>query len=429
MDLDKSLISAVLGIDGGYWMARKLGLQDAMIHGEEAVEAWNFINNHVVEFGKVPSIDLLTARTGFRLIDYSETLQVLVSEARDRALWKRLRAFNKEIGNKLQEHEPNEALSLMRNAVKTVSNERLGNNKTGSLLSLGKDVYEYYLRMKNGERGIQTPWATMNKSTTGFWGGDLIVIVARMGIGKTFTMLMMARQAWLSGKTVLFVGTEMARLKLAMRYYCIHFKVPYGEFKEGKLDSYTEQEFVRGIDEILDKEGLYVVGDDFDASMDEIEAAVEEVEADILFVDGAYLVKNIGKDRHERVSNTVDDLKKLAKRKDIPVVASSQFNRDVGKNSKSSVDSANVGITDVFGWDADVMYGMYQTEDMADDEIMGFRPMKLREGRGKDFFSKWKFGSMDFEEMTTGDSSFKDGDFSDVPGVVADSDGFNDELF
>ena len=58
------------------------------------------------------------------------------------------------------------------------------------------------------------------------------------------------------------------------------------------------------------------------------------------------------------------------------------------------------------------MWGMNQTDDMKEDQLMGFRPMKLREGSGDDFFVNWKFDEMDFSqaELDT-DGDFQDGDY------------------
>jgi len=153
------------------------------------------------------------------------------------------------------------------------------------------------------------------------------------------------------------------------------------------------------------------------------------VQPDIVLVDGLYLVKNEGRDRHTRVSNNADDLKRMAKRRGIPIIASSQFNREVDPNSKAKVSAENIGITDVIGWNADVIYGMYQTDDMDEDDIMGFRPMKLREGEGKGFFStQWKFSDMSFDQTEDGSGSFTDTDYDGSIGVaVDDDDGWGDD--
>ena len=172
----------------------------------------------------------------------------------------------------------------------------------------------------------------------------------------------------------------------------------------------------------MSQDGLYVVGDDFDASIEEIAAAADEIKPDIVFVDGLYLVKNQGRDRHTRVSNTADDLKRMARSRGIPIIASSQFNREVDPNSRAKVTAENIGITDVIGWNADVIYGMYQTDDMDEDGIMGFRPLKLREGEGKDFFVKWQLDTMEFEQTEDGSGDFQDTDYDSAAGAAVDDD-------
>jgi replicative DNA helicase len=254
-------------------------------------------------------------------------------------------------------------------------------------------------------------------------------------VHNTFAMLMMARQAWMDGKKVLFVGTEMNRITLAMRFFALHFALPYQDFRHGQLGDLVEEKLDESIRLISSETGINVVGDDFDAEINEIIMAVEQTRPDIVFVDGLYLVKNAGYDRHARVSNTADDLKRMAKRLSIPVIASTQFNREVGANTKTAVSAANIGISDVIGWDADVAIGQYQLDDMKEDKIMGFRPLKVREGVGSDFFTEWDFDEMSFRQKATEeevDKQYEDS-YDEIPGEsVADRDwgsGEGEELF
>jgi replicative DNA helicase len=254
-------------------------------------------------------------------------------------------------------------------------------------------------------------------------------------VHNTFAMLMMARQAWMDGKKVLFVGTEMNRITLAMRFFALHFALPYQDFRHGQLGDLVEERLDESIRLISSETGINVVGDDFDAEINEIIMAVEQTRPDIVFVDGLYLVKNAGHDRHTRVSNTADDLKRMAKRLSIPVIASTQFNREVGANTKTAVTAANIGISDVIGWDADVAIGQYQLDDMKEDKVMGFRPLKVREGIGSDFFTEWDFDEMSFKQKATEeevDKQYEDS-YDEIPGEsVADRDwgsGEGEELF
>ena len=845
MDLDMSFLSAVLCTEGGYYNSKREGVSSKVLQGEHAIRGWEFVDNHVLEFGSVPSADFFTAKTGISLIEPQAELPVLIKDLKARSLWSSLRAAHEKAGGMLEERNADGAFTVFQEAVFGAYREKTTGSRVDNILSLGGDVLDYYDRMKNGERGIPTPWEAMNEATLGWWDGDFVVIVARMGVGKcvsgdteipdpitgvyrpirdvvrdrlpvltrdkygsyspvmpsmhintghkeclrittrsgleleatpehpfsvaggwkradelsagdyvetvkrmpfplaarddcsehevrllaalladggltlftptfskldsgvldvvrdavasmgvelvkhkgmnestwalsdssghgknaardmltrwgvgrsksvdkvipdavfglsnrllsvflgvlwscdgcvestgklsicfsskkmvsqvkrlllrfgitcrmrekentvngsvfksweirvhstchrlfkdniplvgekrerllsvcdsvnpnvdsvpindwvvekidsaikrgrdrglrisdvgkamgwsstfsrssifnnktiskkvlsvladfygddelsslcdpywdeivsvepvgvkdvfdltvmgthcfvandivahnTFCMLMLARHAWMSGKKVLFVGTEMNRVKLAIRLYSIHLKLPYREIRSGTLGEYQEQKLRDGIAEMMEQDGLYVVGDDFDASIQEIEAAVDEVRPDIVLVDGIYLVKNEGRDRHTRVSNTADDLKRMAKRRGIPIIASSQFNREVDPNSKAKVSAENIGITDVIGWNADVIYGMYQTDDMDEDDIMGFRPMKLREGEGKDFFTQWKFSDMSFDQTEDGSGSFTDTDYDSSIGVAVgdDDDGWGDD--
>jgi len=431
MDLDLSVLSAVVRNDGGYFSSKREGVNTAMFQGP-AIQGWEFLEDHVLQFGGMPTPDFFSAKTGIELIDVSEDLDVLMVDLKDRALWNKLKAVHESTGDLLETTppQPRKALKVFQGLVHESYKEGITGGNVGNLLSLGPEVLEFYQRMKNGERGVPSPWQAMDDLTLGWWGGDLIVFVARMAVGKTFLMLMLARKAWQEGKRVLFVGTEMSRMKLALRFFSIHLRLPYKEFKRGQLGSIQEEKMIEAVMALSKEDGLDVVGDDFNAEIGEIESAVEQVRPDILFVDGLYLVKSEGRNRHERVSNTADELKRLALRRNIPVVSSTQFNRDVANNSRSAVSAGNVGITDVIGWNSDVMFGMYQTEDMKEDNIMGIRPLKLREGDGEDFFSKWDFETMNFEQedMDT-DAGFSDGDYEGVPGVAVGEEDDGDSLF
>lgn len=416
MDLDLSLISSCLYTDDGFMVAKRMGIVNSMLSGE-GEKGWSFIVNHHLQYGVLPSVDFFVAKTGIQILEPTEKIEVVLNEIKKKALWSRAIDAHKEMEICLNDGAPDLVFAIIRKFLDDVAKGELSTQKIGSLLSMAPDVWDQYIRMKNGERGIPTPWPAMDEMTLGWWPGDFIVIVARMSTGKTWTLLMAALAAWMGGKRVLFVGTEMSRLALATRFFSLHFKLPYGDFRRGHLATETEGELKNALDLISNEKGIYVVGDDFDAEIGQIISAVDQMRPDMLIVDGLYLVKNEGKDRHTRVSNTADDLKRLAKRMKIPVLCSTQFNREVTGNGKSTVSAVNVGISDVIGWNADVMFGMFQGDDMKEEGIMGFAPLKIREGVGSDFFTRWKMDEMDFHQLSVdeGSSGYKDNDYDGIP--------------
>lgn len=422
MDIDRQLISAVLRVPGAFAKAKRKQIVSDRIEGPFR-DAWRFVENHVIEFGSLPSDGFLRAKTGIETEDVRDNIDAIIRDINDRYLWNKLKAKNEDVVRYLNDSKPRDALTIYEEIVRESYKEGLSGKEVESLWAAGADVLALYDRIKNGERGIPSPWEAMNEMTLGWWGGEFILFVARLGIGKTFSMLMMARKAWQDGKKVLFIGTEMTKTKLAMRLYAIHLHLPYNDFRHGRLGEFKEQEFRETVHELSKQEGISIVGSDFDSRIEDIESAIEICKPDILFVDGIYLIKNAGKERHSIVSNTANDLKRMSIRKNIPIVASHQFNRDVSPNSKSEITVERLAITDVLGWNADVCFGLYQTDDMKEDQIIGFRPLKLREGTGQDFFSNWNFNSMNFDQLVTAENIGEprlDGEFEKEQGASVD---------
>jgi len=213
---------------------------------------------------------------------------------------------------------------------------------------------------------------------------------------------------------------------LAMRFFALNLRMPYDDIRRGRLGEFVEEKFYAGVNELIAEEGLDIVSGDFDYTIDNIEAAVDRHKPDILGIDGPYLIKNEGKDRHERVSNTFDDFKRIGRKHQNVTIANLQFNRSAKTGQGNTIAAENIGITDVAGWNSDVVYGLLQTEDMKNDWEMGVKALKIREGKPDEFKIHWNHKDMDFSEIVADDgdgdgdsgsssSKLPDDDYDDVP--------------
>jgi hypothetical protein len=195
-----------------------------------------------------------------------------------------------------------------------------------------------------------------------------------------------------------------------------------------------EKRMYEEIKNLASSKGLDIVGDNFDPNMHDIERAVDEINPDLLIVDGMYLIKNKGIDRHSIISNTAFDFKRMAMTRGIPIIASHQFNRTVSAEDRLNIDISNVAVSDVIGWTADVAYGMYQTTEMKVDNVMGWRPMKLREGVSDDHFTNWNFKKMFFDQRDRPQVAPRGAENLEYNSIPVDtewagSDSGNDQLF
>jgi len=175
--------------------------------------------------------------------------------------------------------------------------------------------------------------------------------------------------------------------------------MPYNEVRRGKLGHHAEEKFFAGLDELMVQEGIDIVAGDFDYSIDNISAVVEDQKPNLLCVDGPYLIKNSGKDRHERVSNNFDDFKKLGKRTGVSTITNLQFNRSAKTGQDQTISADNIGITDVAGWNSDAAYGMMQSEEMRSNGRLNLKALKIREGQPDTFEINWNHQTMDFSEV------------------------------
>lgn len=407
LNLDTGLIASILSEgDSAFTYAKKSGIQETDLEGEDARLAWRFILEHLVEYGKVPSAEYFKAKVAWDDFSSSEPASLYVDQILQRRLWAKLTGLSNELDRHLSERNPTKALEFARDEIRAIDRSSMGSGRVGSLWALGSDVLEYYERVKNGFRGVLTPWEALNEATYGFWPGDLCIFVARQGVGKTFALLMMARQAWIDGKRVLFIGTEMSRERLALRLYAIHIGLCYDDFRKGRLSSDGEKRLYEGVNSMLSAKGFDIYGSNsFKADMTGIEISADESDYDIIFIDGVYLVRNRGINRTEIVSNTADDLKVLAIRKGVPIVATHQFNREADPKKHGSIVAEHIGLSDALGWNADLLVGMWRTPDLEQSGQLGWAFMKLREGKGKDFFTHWDFNKMDFSQVGMGDES------------------------
>jgi len=400
VDLDLALVSAVIaeGPDA-LRNVQELGVQHDSLEGE-GKKLFGFVVEFVAQHGKVPSTELIQAKFGVPLEPVKEPATFFGTEVLNRALHLDLKKGADGIIAKLGEAQPREALDLVEKLLQDVRKDHtLGSSRIDSIPRLFGDVLSYYDRVKSGEKGVLTPWPTVNEETLGFWPEDLALFVARVGIGKTWTASLLGHFAWKSGHRVLFGTTEMSKMRIAMRFAALHFKLPYRDIRLGRLDAFEEIKFRKGIKEIMDSEGLYVIGGDFDFRVESYEAAIKEANPALSILDGAYLLKTQGANRIERAAEAFNELKRVCKRSECPNVVTMQFNREVKANSASTVQVEKIALTDVASWNADLIYGLIQTEDMKRDRRMILKPLKVREGEGEEFEINWDIDHSDFTEL------------------------------
>lgn len=206
---------------------------------------------------------------------------------------------------------------------------------------LGASVMSVIETMRNsrdGVTGVSTGIAPLDRLTTGFHGGEMNVIAARPGVGKTSLALNMARHiAEQSVGTVAFFSLEMSALQLTQRLVCSMAGVGTQPIIDNTISDMHLKD-IYAASERLARISISI-NDTPSISSAEIRAKTrrlaqrEKEGVAAVFVDYLQLMSGAEDiENHQlKVAKNSADLKALAKDLDVPVIVLSQLSRGAAK--------------------------------------------------------------------------------------------------
>lgn len=392
--------------DGNAGILRKL---NEALFKEGEVALYHFVRQHHASYGALPGVQAL-AEHGFSIpsgvpltepVAYYE--ERLLKRFRFHAVQETLPLFT----GALENTDPDLAVDAARALLAKVGSYTGGNS--ASLLqdeiALVMEDYQF-ARVNPGMRGVTLGWPTLDLNTLGAMAGDLIVIAARPGMGKTNILLKMARSAWLLGKTGLFLSMEMPKLQIARRFLGLHTGVNPNLIRAGEVSTLGRGLLADGVASIAGAPGrLYLESGDFSRSVGAIEQLILQLAPEVLYVDAAYLLSPEGVklgyvSRWEAVSEVIRQLKTLALRYRIPVIITVQFNRNLRNDSTKEPDLSDIAGADSIPQDASIVMGIQKPPPPFSSVRRIVTVMKSREGdHGKPMVINYRFNPVDFDEI------------------------------
>lgn len=181
--------------------------------------------------------------------------------------------------------------------------------------------------------GLDTGFDELNEYTYGFQPGELIILAARPGVGKSaFALNIAQKMAKNINAHVAFFSLEMSMEQLIMRILSTLSNVKLGKIRTGKM---TEVEMARLLNAKTVIEDLNIYLDEtttnrFEDIKVKCRKLKREGRLDFVVIDYLQLLSISGKsNRYEEVSTLSRSLKLLARELEVPVLALSQLSRAV----------------------------------------------------------------------------------------------------
>ena len=220
--------------------------------------------------------------------------------------------------------------------------------------------------------GVPTGIVDVDMMTHGLHPGQLVILAARPGVGKSTFALDIARNASIKNKMPsLFFSLEMSKAEIAMRLLSAESDIYLQSMRKGNMtrDDWTKMANVRGS---ISDSPLFI-DDSPNLTLAEIRSKArrltKELGLQLIVIDYLQLLSSGKKveSRQQEVSEFSRSLKLLAKELEIPVIAIAQLNRGSEEKKDKKPELHHLRESGSLEQDADVVILLHR-EDIGQKE-------------------------------------------------------------
>jgi replicative DNA helicase len=243
-------------------------------------------------------------------------------------------------------------------------------------------------RIQNRESafaGVPTGFRDVDPLLSGMQSGNLIVIAARPGVGKSSFVTNVARNVAVdAGLPVAMFSLEMSRWEIGMRLLCGEARVPWDSIRNKRVGAEDWSRIAQAADS-LHEAPLFIV-DSGNVTLVDIRAKARRLSArraglGMIIVDYLQLMSHTRRvdNRQQEIAEISRGLKMLAKELSIPVIAVSQLNRDPERRQDKRPQLSDLRESGAIEQDADVV--MFIHRDDADPAKKGLADLIVAKHR------------------------------------------------
>lgn len=355
-------------------LLRKYGLSADNIHDPRLKETYQYIETHYSTYGNVPDIASLTDK-------FPDVIQQLVPVGESdkyiaEALWEdHLYHLSAEVINKCAE-------LMQTNSVEGVQylQSQLGKltatlNVTGTnIITTAHERLEMWEKKRSGEIAyIPTGFHELDSKIEGFAPGEeLVVVVARTGVGKTFVLTKMLTESWQSGRTVGLIEPEMSPQKIGYRFDSTFKHFSNSALSYGRDLKEDESKYRQYVDELSQRKTPFYVASPRDfggrVAVSNVRSFCEANKIEVLAIDGiSYMTDERGNSTDSvttAMTNISSDLMDLSIELGIPIIIVVQSNRENGVASGGSkLDLSNIRDSDGIAYSASLVISLYRKDN------------------------------------------------------------------
>lgn len=245
------------------------------------------------------------------------------------------------------------------------------------LRDLMQQVFDVISQIKaaNGVIGVPTFNDLDRQYLSGLRQGDLVLLAARPGVGKTSMAINIAQQAAAEhGKTVAVFSLEMPKEQLVQRILCSESRVDSDRVRKGMASKQDLRRLAKAVNTLASAE-LYI-NDTMKITVSEIRSQCRKLKLerglDLVVIDYIQLMQGAPgrktENRQLEVADISRSLKGMAKELDVPVLALSQLSR-ISEQKNEEPNLSHLRESGALEQDADVVILLHRKKSDEDKEL------------------------------------------------------------
>lgn len=321
---------------------------------------------------------------------------------KDKSLLRQLLATAEEVESTVLEEQYEEVGDVLQSSADKFFRLIQG-NETSDYVHI-KDVLVSALtnlrklsQSEDGATGTKTGYSDLDRVLVGMGPGDLVLVGARPGMGKTSFVLNIASQVSLAdpSKAVCVFSLEMSAEQLVLRLLSSEALVDSYALRSGKIEKDDWVKLTHAAEQ-LSRCNIYI-DDTSGMSVAQMKAKLRKIDnLGLVVIDYLQLMQSDRKidNRVQEVSDISRNLKLLAKELEIPVVCCAQLSRGAEQRKDAKPMLADLRDSGAIEQDADVVMFLYRseyynTEQAEEQNIAEVIVAKNRHGSTDSVKMKW----------------------------------------
>lgn len=238
------------------------------------------------------------------------------------------------------------------------------------------------------ESGVPTGFIDLDQLTNGLHAGQMIIVAARPGVGKSTLAMDFVRSCSINnGKTSAIFSLEMSASEIVMRLLSAETEVKLADMRAGRMEGPDWEKLTDRLNEI--QNAPIFIDDSPNLTMMEIRSKARRIKQqhglDMIVLDYLQLMSS-GKQvesRQQEVSEFSRQLKLLAKELEVPLIAISQLNRGPEARTDKKPQLSDLRESGSLEQDADMVMLLYRPDSQdRDNERAGEADLILAKHRG-----------------------------------------------